>query len=663
MLLCLSGGLVSAQVTVCQSGNCSSQTIQGAINQAGPGQTVQVVDTGATTYVENLDFLGKDIIVEVAAGAGPITILPALSSQPTVSFVTGEGRSTVLRGFEITGATDATAILCSASAPTIELNKITGNGSSTLGLGGGLSSISAAPLVSANEFSQNLCGASGGALLAVGAAAQTGEILELTGNEFSGNVASFRGGGVALEAVGAAELHGNQFSSNDVAQGWPIHCDTNNAPGGGALAVLSTGASPVVLLENEFVDNHSWQFGGAILCDQSSPTIGTLEGATFSWNVAECDGGGMALVYGSSPAIGGYVLENCFASVSGGGIAAMFGSNPVIRMTEFKGCVCHGIDPPGGPSVDAYGGGLYAIDSAPELRQCRIEDCAATGPDGAYGGGIAVLDGAGSGDTSVILAESVLIRNQAHTAGGGFYYGREPFAFGSMNQKVTLEDNLVRENGTMDFITAEPLRGGGIAIEGGNALILRNTIIENRASQSGAGIHAADLFDLSAITGNMVVKNSLEDMFGPTTGAGTGIWCSGDLERILHNTVARNRADSGTVGGGIFVAGGTAEVANTIAWKNEGQTDIDGNPLVLYSDVDKPGGWVNGAGNFRAHPSFVSPINDDFHLRIYSRCINRGNHLIPGILAEDIDGEDRIMDIRTEVGADEVDLPNPITPR
>ena len=141
---------------------------------------------------------------------------------------------------------------------------------------------------------------------------------------------------------------------------------------------------------------------------------------------------------------------------------------------------------------------------------------------------------------------------------------------------------------------------------------------------------------------------------------GAGILVSGDIPRLIHNTVARNKGAAGTSGAGIFVVGGGAEIWNAIVWNNEGATDIDGDPAVFYSDVDKPGGWMSGGGTFRRYPRFVNPVADDFHLDISSPCINRGSVLVPGMSVLDIDGEARVLDGATEMGADERDRPNPI---
>ena len=648
-----------AQVTVCSTG-CDSTTIQGGILMAPSPGTVTVLQPGASTYLENIDFLGKEVVLSVGAGAGPITLSPASFTLPIVSFTSGVGRGTVLRGFTLTGAIDAPAVLCNGSAPTIEGNTIRENGSDSVATGAGVNALSSGPLLLENQIFGNVAAARGGGVFATGSAAGTGGFLELEGNLISGNRAQYQGAGVALVAVDAARIEANEFEGNDVGQDWPVHCDSGPAPGGGAIAIVDTGGLPVSLTDNEFANNHSWQFGGAVLCVGSSPSITASGDASFDFNNAECNGGGIAMMHGSSPTVEGYLFTRCNASVNGGGVAAMFSSNGTIRNCEFNGCACLGVDDPDGTTRDAYGGGIYVEDAAPLVVNSVITECIAAGGDEAYGGGVAVVDGPDGGDCSARIRGCELTFNGADTAGAGIFVGKRGVPFGPVGQRVTIRNNHIAENGTYDFLAEEPFVGGGVAVIDAEAEIERNTLLKNRASLSGAGIHAENLGEISELNSNMVIKNELRDVDGPTLGMGAGIWVSGDIPRLIHNTVARNEGAAGTSGAGIFVVAGGAEIWNTIVWKNAGATDIDGDPTVFYSDVDKPGGWTSGGGTFRRYPRFVKPAADDFHLDLSSPCINRGSVLVPGMSVLDIDGQARVLDGATEMGADERDQPNPI---
>ncbi|MEZ6194992.1 MAG: right-handed parallel beta-helix repeat-containing protein [Planctomycetota bacterium] len=73
-----------------------ASSIQAALNLANSGDVIQV---GAGTWTENLDYLGKDVRV---SGQGPgVTILDAGNLGPGVRFASGEGPGAILEGFTV----------------------------------------------------------------------------------------------------------------------------------------------------------------------------------------------------------------------------------------------------------------------------------------------------------------------------------------------------------------------------------------------------------------------------------------------------------------------------------------------------------------------------------------------------------------------------------
>ena len=76
-----------------------SATIQGAIVMASSGDTILVAPG---TYVETIDLLGKQLVIEGTGGAA-VTTIDANGSGSTVSVHTGEPAGTAIRGFTITG--------------------------------------------------------------------------------------------------------------------------------------------------------------------------------------------------------------------------------------------------------------------------------------------------------------------------------------------------------------------------------------------------------------------------------------------------------------------------------------------------------------------------------------------------------------------------------
>lgn len=72
-------------------------TIQAAINAARAGDTILVYPG---TYVEVIDFMGKDITVQSTSGAN-VTIIDGNQIDSVVRFHSNETRAAVLRGFTL----------------------------------------------------------------------------------------------------------------------------------------------------------------------------------------------------------------------------------------------------------------------------------------------------------------------------------------------------------------------------------------------------------------------------------------------------------------------------------------------------------------------------------------------------------------------------------
>ncbi len=125
-------------------------TIQAGIDAAHNGDTV-LVSPG--TYYENIDFKGKAITV-TSSGGSAVTTIDGQNITSTVSFINGEGRSSVLSGFTVQhgqsfaiSPTEGGGIYIDSSAPTILNNIITNNVCS------GIYSSQGAPLVQGNTIS------------------------------------------------------------------------------------------------------------------------------------------------------------------------------------------------------------------------------------------------------------------------------------------------------------------------------------------------------------------------------------------------------------------------------------------------------------------------------------------------------------------------------
>ena len=226
-------------------------TIQAGIDASSDDDTVRVAEG---TYVENIDFSGKNIVVgswfldDSDLSYISSTIIDGGASGPVVTFVNGEDNTAIITGFTIQNglASHGGGIYCDHSSPTISNNTISGN-SATL-YGGGI-----------------WCSASS---------------LTINYNTISGNSAH-DGGGIYCHYYNPLISH-NTISGNTAGYGGGILCDHS---------------SPTIT--NNTISGNSANRGGGIWCQYSDPTISNN---TISGNSATQRGGGIAC-YDSRPPI------------------------------------------------------------------------------------------------------------------------------------------------------------------------------------------------------------------------------------------------------------------------------------------------------------------------------------------------------------------------
>jgi hypothetical protein len=303
-------GLASSSIAATINVPADYSTIQDAINAAQDGDTVLVAPG---TYIENIDFKGKRILVTSAGGSGSTTIDGSLSGS-VVTFQTNENQLSILEGFTITRglATRGGGIICTSASPVIRENKITGNFADQGGAGIFCDSASF-PLVAGNTISANLVGSGlGGGFLCSSASAAG--ITTIADNVFDGNSADL-GGGIFCDSS-AATISGDVFTDNVAFVGQ-----------GGAICLQDSSAT---IVNSVFLFNQAQTFiGGGIASICSTPDISQ---STFYGNSAAVLGGGLD-VDGCSAA----TVADCILWANSAPQGAQISGTPVVRYSDVMG--------------------------------------------------------------------------------------------------------------------------------------------------------------------------------------------------------------------------------------------------------------------------------------------------------------------------------------
>jgi parallel beta-helix repeat protein len=249
-------------------------TIQAGIDAAGAGDTVLVFPG---TYVENVDFRGKDITVRSKRGSKR-TKIDGNRAGAVVRIVADAGETPTLRGFTIRNGSDG-GVRVSGGSPLIQDNVIRNN--AYCGEGGGIAlSFSSATVrrnVIKGNFQSGCSGGSGGGGLIVGG---NSEAL-IVDNVISGNSHGSHGGGITLFAAGSPTISGNVITGNEAAnQGggiWIVNrsdaviennviADNTATEGGGVYWLVPSGGFGPFLFNNTIADNHATR-GIAVFAD------------------------------------------------------------------------------------------------------------------------------------------------------------------------------------------------------------------------------------------------------------------------------------------------------------------------------------------------------------------------------------------------------------
>ncbi|NQT83030.1 right-handed parallel beta-helix repeat-containing protein, partial [bacterium] len=183
--------------------------------------------------------------------------------------------------------------------------------------------------------------------------------------------------------------------------------------------------------------------------------------------------------------------------------------------------------------------------------------------------------------------------------------------------------------------------GGGIGcFEGSRPRITRCRIYGNCARSGGAIMISGYHEETRPVIENCFIYANYSQRWG-------NIHCEYDAFPIITNCTIYGNA-SGDSWGGVYCKEESAKtkITNCILWDNGVDLRLCS---ATYSDVcfGEP-----GEGNICEPPQFVNPEVGDFHLQLFSPCMDAGTK--EGAPGEDIDGELRSLFIEVDMGADEL---------
>ena len=545
-------------------------TIQSAIDAATHGDTA-LVHPG--TYVETLDFLGKEIVVSGTAPSDSIvvagTVVDAGGAGSVVRFDSGEGPDALITGLTLTGGSGTAlggegsyaggGIYCFESSPTVRRCVVSENeawcgggiclwrsnatidsctiiGNWGTGLdtasGGGIACVdSCAPLIEESLIvgNNNNNGFGGGVAVLWGASPLL-RGCEIRDNRTSGN--NFVGGGIGFFESEGALLDRCRIEQNAISP----HSYTRGLGIGGLLSTALIRDSEIVNHRDYWAAALYWK--GSYLAIESCRIADNRHGIWCDESIVEVTDT--------------RIEDNTFTHGRAAGIDATDSILHLSRCTIRRNFPYYSESKGGGISLS--GGELHVIDS--DIRD-----------NGSYYGGGAHVQGA-----ELVRMTRCQVTGNGAVAGGGFSL--------SEVATVVIEDCAFRDNRAIGYYGGA---GGAIWIDSSRTIDLdRCTLEHNEAALRGGGasLRGTDV----RVHGCRFVDNRTVGTHWNPGQSGGGLQVEGGRVSLESCVFAGNEAD--LAGGGVSGFADTLVVANCEVRNNtlvNNDTNVMGGGLYLVA--------------------------------------------------------------------------------
>ncbi len=470
-----------------------------------------------------------------------------------------------------------------------ENNVVYSTGSSAIGQGGGLYASGSSPLTHS---------------------------LTLRGVRVENNITFAQGAGLYAEFVNL-ELDNDTFTGNQV--------DVQNSGstrGDGAGMYLKS--LKCAITDTVITENVSEKSGGGIYTkdgryyENENDTYGTyipmlceIDSSEITDNIATNTGGGLFSQNSYT------VVENSL--FSGNETYSSFGAGAAADSSTFIMDSCDVVANIAGTA----GAGIHTNDTDLNIKNTTINSNSSYSSAG-YGGGLLI-----KGTEPATVKDSIISENYALTGGGVYLDTSSPLL-----QNVTIDSNTA-------------YRAAGIYLMNSDPTISESIIKNNVAESEGGGIMAYSSIgtngyptrasDLNLI--KSIVKNN-------EANKGAGIVLeSFTICDILYSVIDGNSSVTRTAGG-IWTKssqyGYPLNIKNCVIVNNTedifGVFEQNESPTIRYCCIETSG-YPTNAGNISVEPAFVSPVNDNYHLRATSPLIDMGTAYASS--GTDIDSETR----------------------